>query len=774
MRILSMPVLIAVWTAFGLVGSAPAGAQAQSSPDQRAILTLTVNEVDKGDALVIVRGGDLLIGVETLRQAGLREFTGRRETVTGEAFVSLASLAPGIVFEFDQKALALRLTARPELLATTVLEFHTAPPPDLEYVRSPTAFLNYALNWRQGFRADASFEAGASVKGVLATSTMTWRPWQLPLRGQTSVTIDQRAVLRRWVIGDSFVGGSALGSGVLLAGFRVSREYGLDPYFVRYPSFGLSGTALTPSTVEVYVNDQLVSRQPVAPGSFDLKQLPMVVGSNIARVVVRDAFGREQDVAQSFYLAGSVLAKGLHDYDYALGFPRLNMSSTNWNYGRPVAIGQHRYGVSDSLTAGFRIEAAQGLFSGGPSVSVQLPAGDIQFSLAGSRTRTRTGGGVGLAYSYAARTFSLGAAVRSVSSGFAAVSPAGDLRRPRLEAAVYAGCQLGSRMSVTLRQDVLDVRGEARMDQTSLLASARVVSRANLLVSAGTVRIGQRRQATFSISLSLLLAGATVASLSAERTGQTTRTAVDVQRSLPVASGYGYRLRVARGIQSAAAGVIQYQGPFGRYEVGNDSLDGTRATRIGLAGSLIGIGGGLHAGRPTSDSVALIRVPEVSQVRVYADNQPVGRTNRRGELLITELLPYYANRLSIASEDIPLDHLVNDTEKTVAPPYRGGALVTFPAPAVRVGTGTAVLDVGGQTVVPAYGTLSVVEGARTIESPLGGGGEFYLENASPGSHAAVIAHGGNTCRFTLIVPESGSPFVKLGVVRCVTEARKDQ
>ena len=84
------------------------------------------------------------------------------------------------------------------------------------------------------------------------------------------------------------------------------------------------------------------------------------------------------------------------------------------------------------------------------------------------------------------------------------------------------------------------------------------------------------------------------------------------------------------------------------------------------------IGGSIHATRPVDESYGLIRVPGVSGVRGYLSNQEVGRTDRRGDLLVPNLLPYYGNRLGINDKDIPMDHDIGTTELTIAPPFRGG------------------------------------------------------------------------------------------------------
>ena len=62
---------------------------------------------------------------------------------------------------------------------------------------------------------------------------------------------------------------------------------------------------------------------------------------------------------------------------------------------------------------------------------------------------------------------------------------------------------------------------------------------------------------------------------------------------------------------------------------------------------------------PVGQSFALLRVPGVKGVEGFSSNQPIGRTNGSGDLLVPEILPYYGNRLSIADTDVPLDYVAD-------------------------------------------------------------------------------------------------------------------
>ncbi len=184
---------------------------------------------------------------------------------------------------------------------------------------------------------------------------------------------------------------------------------------------------------------------------------------------------------------------------------------------------------------------------------------------------------------------------------------------------------------------------------------------------------------------------------------------VDLQRSLPAGTGFGYRFSGDGHAYGNSA--LQFQGPYGRYEVTHDRFEGAQTTAVHASGGVVAIGGGVYATRPVEDGFALVQVPGVPHVRTYASYQEVGRTNKKGNLLVPGLLPYYGNSLSIADQDIPLDRSVEATQRIIAPPFRGGALVTFPVRQMQNSTGRVLLLRGTERMVPAYGQLTLIRRA---------------------------------------------------------------
>ena len=729
---------------------------------------MTINQVDKGEVLVMLRGQDMLVGVRTLEELGIHSFSGKRESIGGETFVSLASLAPGITFEFDERALAVRLSAQPELLDSVERNLASGRP-DIEFRRDTSAFANYAINLRGASSYDVFTDLGFSTRGAfLGTTVSAVSDGQLA-RGLTSATFDQRRDLRRIVLGDAFANGGLLGGGMLLGGVSVSKEYSVDPYFVRYPTFSLSGAITTPSIAEVYVNDRLVGTEQLSPGQFALSQLPITTGRNDARVVIRDAFGGVRELSASYYLTTTVLARGLHEYQYGLGAERIGFGVDSWSYGRPALIARHRVGLTDSVTVGGRFEATGKLASGGPTLNVRTPFGEFQAAAAISGVKG-AGAGFGRAaaagYTYSGHRFSAGGSARLMSSAYATTNLGVADDKTQVDSAAFVSVGIGPRGSLTLQSHNATMYLTPETTRTSLISTTRLNSRADMSLTASVERgsVGSTWEGFAGVSIRV--GAKTLASVSLERIEGARLAVTEVQRWLPVGTGWGYRVHAENGDRNFTSGNLVYQGPYGRYEARRDITDGIASTTLSVNGGLVAMNGGVYATRAIQDSYALVRVPDVGGVRTYVSNQEVGRTNKEGNLLVPNLLSYYGNILNISDQDVPLDNSVAAVRKTVAPPYRGGALVVFPVQRVQSAQGLIQLEIDGQAIAPSFGQLTVTTTSGSVESPIGERGEFYLENLAPGPHDASVQYGDISCAFTLSMPISAASSVALGTLRC--------
>jgi outer membrane usher protein len=737
-----------------------------AAQDQRAVLEVILNRVPAGESLIILRDHDVLVPVETLQNAGLRNFSGTRDTIGGQELVSLKSLAPGVAFEVDEIELRLTLTASPELLGLTVRDLWSGRPANLVYRKDTSSYVNYSANWHSNRQFDVFAESATSVRGASFYNSVSANRRSFT-RGLTSVTLDQQRQMRRWTLGDSFAYSGPLGGDAWIGGVSIAKEFAIDPYYVRYPTLSLSTPIAVPSVMEVYVNGQVVSQERVAPGRLDIRNLPLTMGRNDARVVVRDAFGQTRELSSTYYLASTALAKGVQDYQYNVGFRRLGVGDRNWDYRTPVVLARHRVGLTNAFTAGGRMEVHPGrLLNGGPSVNLRLPFGQVETAGSLSRRREQWGSAAQASFTYTGHPVSAGGSMMFASPRYGTLTPNPVNEDPRRHGSVFASVALARAVSVSLQHTQTRFYQGTSRDRSSLLTSVRVNRNAELTASVTYARDerGPRKEAYAGLTV---LFGRSSASIAQVHDSRGDRVAIEAQQPLPVGVGYGYQFRAEGGTNSNVNGVAQYQGAHGRYELRQETIGGESTTTLSAMGAIVGIAGNVFATRPVEDSFALVRVPGVEGVRTFASHQEIGKTGRRGDLLVPDLQPYYGNVLNIADSDIPLQYAVPDVGVTLAPPYRGGAVAVFDIQRVQRVIGKIV---GPDERPFVYGELTATNtNGGSFGSPVGNDGSFYFENLHAGAYTAVVENRTRRCTFTIEIPTSSETVINLGKVRCTGE-----
>ncbi|MDQ6779843.1 MAG: fimbria/pilus outer membrane usher protein [Candidatus Eremiobacteraeota bacterium] len=441
-----------------------------------ALLTLHLNGVELFEVAALVRGDDVLVTRADLAKAGIRGVIEPAQVIAGESYVSLRTLAPAVRYTLDERALALRLSVPVEYLGQTVLDLRGSGErfaPD----RGSSAFLNYALAMN-GFRRASEFsELGVSVHGNFYYTGFRLDPSGALVRGFSNATFDDQRSMRRWVLGDSFVDSGSLGGASFLAGIGLARNFSLNPYFVRYPGIGVSGSVLTPSTASLYVNGELVGVQQLAPGRFDIRDLPVIAGAGNTQVVIRDAFGRTQTLGSPYYFTTTVLAHGLSEYAYGLGARRSDDGSGSPHYGGMVFNGHENVGLSDWTTAGVRLESGNGVMSSGLSAALRLPVGQVGIAGGWSNAAASHGSAGQFVYGYQSRRWSATASYTALSDRYATLSLRPSDDRATKQWNLGLGAVAGPRASLSLNYG--QVMARRRRGATSQLRGLRAVERSS-------------------------------------------------------------------------------------------------------------------------------------------------------------------------------------------------------------------------------------------------------------------------------------------------------
>jgi outer membrane usher protein len=744
-------------------------AEDRDAPAQPAYLQLVVNTVAGEPVLVLLDRADVWVAATDLALRGVAPQGGLRRLDGGRELVALASLAPALTYEVDERDLALRITAGRALLGRAGLDL--APlrrPADLETAATSSAILDYGITGTTDRTLSGSGELALGFAGNSARGSVSWRSDGTVVRGLTAIAREAPERLMRFTLGEAAVRPEPLGGAPIVAGLSIARDATLDPYHPRAPLPRATLFAPTPSSLEVWVNGALVRTVPVGAGTLDLSNLPVTTGRNDVRLVLRDAFGRTEAVDTSHYQAQALLAPGLHEYAWSVGAVRERYAVESFAFGEPVLLGAHRLGLTDALTLGARLEASPEVISGGLGAVVAIGLGELQLAASASH-RDDPGAAALAAWRLALGHTSLGADLTWASRKYATVAP--DVGAPpRWRAGLLAAHSAGRSVGLSLRATAgaaADGARDRRLEAASSLALWRGIS----LQVAAALSHGSATGTALSGSLSLFYSPAARTSVEASTEVSdgvaVSRTAV--QRTRPGDEGLGYRLAGAttRGRTDLSA-LVEAQGSMGRVEGRYERLGDAGVGSLSATGGLVLVDGGLFASRAVDESFALVRVPGVGGVRAYLDNRPAGRTNAKGDLLVTGLLPGYGNRLSIADADVPIGFTIGRVERMVGPPRRGAVLVRFEVEPVRAVLGRIGLAPTGGPL-PRGATLELVVDGRRFTSPIGSDGTFWIEGLPVGPREGRVAWAGGACQVAISVPEDAPGIAELGELGCRPE-----
>jgi outer membrane usher protein len=755
---------LAVALAFALAGNALA-----LPGDEPLLLDICINDHCIGVAAVIARGDDVLVDRAALETAGLDTAGTTSERLGERDFISLHQLNHGSTFALDRTLLRLDLHLRADRLPRQRMTMATRP--QMEAGLQPwTAFLNYGASAAN--KGDRQLFVDGAIghgNGALRTNAQ-WTTFDGWKRGLSRFEFDQPEGRRRWTVGDQYATPrDPLGGGRLLGGVGVERAFDTDPYLVTFPQPYYSGVLETPGTVEVYANGTLIGRRDVGAGPFTLEQLGIQPGRNDVRVIVRDPFGNRSELATRNYYGGTprLLAKGLSEYAARVGAPRTGGGLGGHYEGDAAWQGWYRRGVTDSITLGGRAEGDEFVRNAGLDAAVTTPVGEFAFAVAGSDAD-----GLGRAnahainYSLNLHAMSLGLGSRRAQTGYRNFDDPTARLLGALRVDDYASVSIAPPGRVTLQFNAGRQQRERAPEERSygMTGSVRLWDRGQLFATAQRIESDLFRDTSVQLSLSIALDrdSINISSRHAE-TNDVAHDgyAIDARRSRPPGSGWGYAASVRQDDAfDSAYGMLEYQGTHGRIAVEGNSFGNHQSVNVLASGGLVAIGGRVFATPPVESGFALVRVPGLANVPILRENQMVGRTDARGDLLVRELLPFQANKIGLDAARVPAGYDLRTPQRNLWVPRNTGAVVLLDAPAVRAVKGR--FHYAGQ----AAGDLAHL--ARDDEgAPIGNDGLFYFDGIPAGRHVATIQREGDTVQCTLDVPVQSKPGVTdLGDVTC--------
>ena len=599
---------------------------------------------------------------------------------------------------------------------------------------TPGAVLNYDLYTRVGAGAQTAMlsevrlfnDSGAfSSTGLARVAGGT----TALLRYDTSWTHADPATLTSIQVGDFISRSVPWSRSIRMGGVEYRKNFDLRPDVLTYPVPQIGGSAVLPSRVALYVNQMQQYAGAVPDGPFVLNQVAGLNGAGQATLVTRDALGREVATSIPLYIDTRMLAPGFDDYAFGAGLVRRNYGIRSFAYApQPAFTGSLRRGLSDRFTVEAHAEGSTRLASGGAGLLARVGnIGVVNAALAGSTARgTGSGLQASVGYQYLSPRYSVDMQSTRASGRFAdlgSTEGTGVVRasdRITVNAAMPHGQNVGFSY-VGLR---LGVSPMARIAAATY--GIQLSPRSNLTVNAYRDLDNKRAQGV-TATLSFTLPGRMGASATGgSQSGARTRT-LALSRAGEVAATPGWS--VQQGSQNGGnylQGQAQYVSATAQYSATAQRDSGGSQGALGMTGAIVAMHGRVLPARQTGAAFALVSTG-LPDVVVLHENRRIGRTDRYGDLLVPNLVPYAVNRLGIDAEELPLEVQVSQATLEVVPQRQAGVLAALTVERYD-GATARLVDAAGKPV-PGGATVTFASGAAP--SVVGYDGIVFVPKVKP-------------------------------------------
>ncbi|MDG2992360.1 fimbria/pilus outer membrane usher protein [Candidatus Synechococcus calcipolaris G9] len=713
---------------------------------QRVVVPFFINDLEQGQVLVFIgqasaspvqiQADPFLVRLATFLRPELQQTL--EANVSNEGNLPLEALQQvGLEALFNERTLELRVDIPPVLRRTSIYNLSQvgAPPEAATAVRPATVsgFLNVRggqdvvwtgpdseLVGRQPL--SLNFDGAFNLKNWVFEGSTTYTELGNPEFVQGDLRLVRDDPLRgiRYAAGNLNLSTTGYQAFVPMLGLSASRNFTLQPYLTIQPRGNFQFTLDTPSEVEIYVNGFLRQTLTLPAGPQDLRDLPLNVGVNNISLVITNAVGQVQQLNFSAAVASDLLAQGIQQFSYNIGFPVDETTSgtfRNYDVETPLLIAAHRVGLTNALTMGGYTQADPNQQLLGLETVKATPLGNIRLDTGLSHFDGNVDYGLRLRYEYLDlgpqsrwqpvfrlalerrggqfRTFDdrisslfpedslfLQGFDWSVSSSYSQRLPAGitgnvgfNYRRGRVEdnlspdsysASVGLGRSfpngLGVNLNLVHRQDTSGEQDHQVLLNLQWLFAPRQSINSQTSISQQndfrhTLRWNYRTQA--------LVNGFT--------TNITGETLTEENNLLGNLNYTGFRNELAV--------LHRFNSPI----VNDTTLRANSRTTFGTA--FVFADRAFALSRPVTGSFAIItRNPALGKQTVGVNpslNNYVAQADRFGPAVVPNLTPYYVTSLRMDAPDLPLGYDLGDTQYNVFPTYKSGLVI-------QVGTDASV------------------------------------------------------------------------------------
>lgn len=722
------------------------------SPQSTLIVDLYINYQQVGDSFVLQDSdGYFFVEEEVLELWRIEKPWPTPVVSRGRSYLALQAFE-GVEFEYNPLSMELQVYFPASLMPLSNINI------ERNIYQATSAgfgtYLDYDFNWTDGGSGGDSVLRGLFrpvIFGSFGTisSTLNYSDYQYQTSGfekRDSVnvldlvyTFDDQESMRSIKVGDFITRPGSQGRALRVGGIQISTNFTVQPGFITYPLPEFFGETAVPTALDVYVNGQLRRTEEVDAGRYHLSDLPATAGAGQIQITTIDALGRQQVFSQDFYTSINNLKEGLSDYSFSVGALREEYGLQNFKYGDLAASATWRYGLSNDLTIEGHGEHTNDLSMVGGGVQYIINnGGSIKAGLGVSNSELGTGSKWQLGFNQINNLLSYNLEVSGATENFDFI---GSNYYPLPKTQVLAGLgksfyRYGSFNLSVVHQEFY------RDDSRTFVRASHNIAYRNAFTISSFVSYSDDNENNVTGGISFNMSFGTNSSANSAVLSDGDNVVVEAQyrKNVPVGTGFGYQIGAVSGDNKIFNAGTTLQNEVGTYTLDVlSSENGGTSWQAGMSGSVAYLDGMTSFSRRIRDAFAVVDVGDFENVRVYLDNQEVGRTNKKGKVFVPGLIPYYNNSFRIETDDLPLNAYVKSSQSKATPFYRSGVVVNFEVNASTNVILNAIFEDGMS--IPEGATVKV--STQNYTSPVGLDGMIFLQGIDEASEVEIYWEGMN-------------------------------
>lgn len=628
------------------------------------------------------------------------------------------------------------------------------------------AFLNYNFYYTRD-KGDNDFnalsEVGVFKDNWLFKNSVIYRKNDVLEGGggvftrlNTSLDFDFSDSLTGLTLGDTTTISNPLINSFRFGGLNWGTNYTKYPDFIYWNVPSLKGSAIVPSTVDLFLNGVNIFRENVTPGDYSLQVGANIQNAGEAQLVVEDVLGNKTVQSFPVLISNQLLQKDLSEYNISLGKIRYNYGIEDSDYRDFFTSLYFRRGITSGTTLGINASYSEDLKNLGllwtQAVSTYFVVDVVGLA---SHSNDQKGYSVGLSINKNFGNFSFGGSSRYSSENYKVLGYENNFSMPKWENLLYLGL---TDLPLIHNFNLNYVEQRQHQDRNNVQADRKVLTAgfSREITSALSMRAGYFKefddQADTGAFLSLTYNFEKNRALYTNYT-----TDGDIGLNYAQSSSEQVGLNYALGIERRGDNRTFYDiDSLIKTRVGELSLQYVRSDQddriqADYQGAMVWLDGHFGLTKSVDNAFALVRVGDYPDIDILRSSAVIGKTNKKGYLFVHDIPAYVKYNISFDGDQLPIDDKVPFSSKKISALDQRGYLIDFPiyhAQKVQV----RLIDVNQKMFVA--GSEVHVDNLEKDIYPVGTDGLVTLYGLLPGEHKlTVYTIGGKSCQSTFIVAE---------------------